>query len=207
MNRQIPADVKMMLRTASEVAAEPTRKFVCKVFDDPTWNAFVEQWAPIIYTFVEQALGPYGTEPRTEILALETGMHAAGATASFDMISGQVSLCKSVQGKPGQTLEKLTHEFTHGSLSQFPEGDPFYEESQVDFATWIMAHAPVWGAHREDMIAAAEFNIEHRRERAFTTGTDYDRKRWAGGVHVMFAYGPYLIGRLRNKKLAGEFSW
>lgn len=207
MNREIPTSVHAMLRTASDAAVSPRRRFICKVFDDPTWNAFVEEWAPRIHVFVEQALGPYGTEPRPEILGLEPGMHAAGATASFDMISGQVRICKSVQGKPGQTLEKLTHEFTHGSLSQFPEGDPFYEESQVDFSTWILAHAPIWGPHREDMIAAAEFNIEHRRERAFTTGSDYDRKRWSGGVYAMFAYGPYLIGRLRNKKLAGDFSW
>ena len=134
-------------------------------------------------------------------------MHASGATASFDMLSGQVRICKSVEGKAGQTLEKLTHEFTHGSLSQFPEGDCFYEEGFVDFATWCMAHAPYWEPHRADMIAAAEFNIEHRRERAWADLSDYERKRWAGGLFASMVRGPYLLSGLRMKKLEGNFTW
>ncbi len=202
----LPEDVQGMLRTASEKTAS-TRQFVCKVFDDPAWNLFVEEWAPIIHAFVEQALGPYGTEPRSEILGLEPGMHISGATASFDMMSGQARICQSVQGKPGQTLEKLTHEFTHGSLSQFPDGDPFYEEGFVDFGTWVMSHAPIWEPHRKDMIAAAEFNIEHRRERAFHDLSDYERKRWAGGLYASLVRGPYLLSGLRMKKLENNFTW
>lgn len=206
MDRDLPPDVLGMLRTASE-KAETGKKFTCKVFKSPEWNTFVEAWAPRIHAFVEQALGPYGTEPLPDIHALEPGMHISGATASFDMMSGQVSICPSVEGKAGQTLEKLTHEFTHGSLSQFPEGDPFYEEGFVDYSTWVMSHAPYWGENRELMIQAAEFNIEHRRERAFHDLSDYERKRWAGGLYAMLVRGPYLLSGLRLRKLEGNYTW
>jgi len=142
-----------------------------------------------------------------EILALPEGAHAAGATASFSPHSGQVHLCTSVENKPGQTLEKLLHEFMHGNLDNFPEGDPFYEESQVDYSVWLMAHAPIWEPYRDDMIKAAAFNIAVRRDRAFKTQTDYDRKRWAGGLYASIAYGPHLITRLRQKKIEGNFTW
>jgi hypothetical protein len=135
------------------------------------------------------------------------GMHSAGATASFNPMTGQICLSTSVSGKPGQTLEKLTHEMIHGSLAAFPEGDPFYEESYVDYSVWVMAHAPAWNPYRDAMIEAAAFNIKFRRERALATNTDYDRKRWAGGVYAMLAYGPFIIARLRNKKLEGDLTW
>ncbi len=205
MDQKIPASVANMLRTASD-GAVPRQRFVCKVFG-PEWNGFVEEWAPKMHSFVEQALGPYGTQPLAEILPLEPGMHIAGATASFDMGSGQTRICKSVEGKTGQTLEKLTHEFTHGSLSLFPSVDPFYDEGFVDYCTWVMAHAPFWGEHRDSMIEAAEFNIRHRRERAMGDQSDYERKRWAGGLFASIARGPYIISSLRLKKLDGNFTW
>lgn len=206
MTAKLPPKVVHQLRTASARTAT-TRTFKCSVFADPTWNAFVEQWAPVIYGFVEAALGPYGREPLPEILPLDAAAHAAWATASFDPRTGQVLLCPTTAGNPGQILEKLTHEFTHGSLNDFPEGDPFYEEGQVDYSVWVMAHAPIWGEHREAMIRAAEYNIAQRRDRAMRTGTDYDRKRWAGGMHAMFAFGPFIIARLRAKKQEGDYSW
>lgn len=202
----LPRDVHSMLRTASENAI-PRRQFVCRVFPDPEWNTFVEMWLPKIHAFVEQALGPYGREPLPEILALEPGMHISGATASFDPGSGQVRICPSVQGKAGQTLEKFTHEFTHGSLALFPEGDPFYEEGFVDFSTWLMSHAPFWEPHRLDMVTAAEFNIDHRRERAYRDLSDYERKRWAGGLYASMVRGPYILSGLRMKKLEGNYTW
>lgn len=207
MDPALPAPVQTMLKKASDDAETmPRRRFQCRVFG-PEWNAFVELWTPRIHAFVEQALGEYGTEPLPEILPLPPGMHVAGATASFDMLSGQTRICKSVEGKAGQTLEKLTHEFTHGSLSKFPEGDPFYEEGFVDYMTWIMAHAPYWGEYGDDMIKAAAFNIAHRRDRALHDLSDYERKRWAGGLFASLARGPYIMSGLRMKKGDGNFTW
>lgn len=206
MKQQIPGTVQRYLRTASlKTANEKT--FVSRVFQDPQWNAFVEQWAPTIHGFVQNALGPYGREPHGVIVPLSDAAHAAWATASFNPATGQVCLSDATAGNPGQILEKLTHEMVHGSLNDFPEGDPFYEEGQVDYSVWVLAHAPVWGEHREAMIQAAEYNIAQRRERAFSTGTDYDRKRWAGGVYAMYAKGPFIIASLRSKKQEGDFSW
>lgn len=197
--------VQAMLRMASEDTA-PRRKFVCTFFN-AEWNKFVEHWAPIIYDFVGHALGPYGREPIPEILKMPDAQHSAGATASFDPSTGQVRLCSSVEGKPGQTLEKLTHEFTHGSLALFPEGDTFYEEGFVDYSVWVMAHAPVWEPHREDMIEAAAFNIKMRRERAMLDLADWDRKRWAGGLYAALSRGPFIIASLRHRKSEGNYSW
>ncbi len=205
MPLEMPVAVKHLLRTAS-FKTSGSRAFQCRHLD-PAWNAFVEQWAPIIYDFVAHALGPYGREPLPLILPLEDAQKAAWATASFDMQTGQVQLANIVQGNPGQTLEKLTHEFIHGSLANFPEGDPFYEEGYVDYSVWVLAHAPVWGPHREAMIHAAEYNITQRRERAMRSLSDWDRKRWAGGMYAMYAKGPYIVAGLRNKKLEGDYSW
>ena len=200
----ITEEVHGMLRQAS--SAQPSKVFTCQVFNGP-WDHFVMAWAPRIHTFVQEALGPYGTDPRTEILPLEDGMHSAGATASFHMLTGQICICTSVDGKPGQTLEKLTHEMIHGSLSQFPEGDEFYEEGFVDYSTWVLAHAPVWGDLREDMIKAAAFNIQVRRDRAMLDQNDYDRKRWAGGLYASLSRGPHIISTLRMKKMEGQLVW
>lgn len=207
-NVSLPSDVQDLLNEASKPrkVANLAPAFKCEVFGGP-WDQFVELWAPRIYTFVANALGPYQQEPLPQILKLPDGMHSAGATASFDPSDGRVRIATSVEGKPGQTLEKLTHEFTHASLAAFPEGDPFYEEGQVDYATWLMAHAPIWQPYRDQMIEAAAFNISQRRDRAMRGGSDWDRKRWAGGLFAMTAYGPHLISRLRGKKLEGNLTW
>lgn len=204
-----PAEAYALLESASKAAKSrkaTQRRFVCRIFNSP-WDQFVESWSPVIYDFVGHALGPYGKDPLPEIRKMHDGDHSAGATASFSPDTGQISLSSSVEGKPGQTLEKLTHEMTHGSLADFPEGDPFYEEAQVDYSVWVMAHAPVWGEHRQAMIEAAAFNIKMRRERAFTSASDWDRKRWAGGVYASFAYGPFIVARLRHKKMEGNLTW
>lgn len=202
---EMPKGVHNILRQAS--AAVPRRQFTCGMFP-PHWNLFVEEWAPKIHAFVEDALGQYGTQPKSIILPLSDGFHAACANASFDLMSGQISLGTHLVDQPGATLEKLCHEMLHGSLSQFPEGDPFYDEGMAaDYPTWVLAHAPIWGEYRQDMIQAAADNIRNRRERALKTGTDYDRKRWAGGLFAMTAYGPYIISMLRQRKAEGNFTW
>ncbi len=201
----LPSSVHRLLRLAT-VASEPRVRFRSHVFGDG-WDRFVEVWAPRIHVFVEEALGPYGTEPLPDVHPLPEGMHAAQATASFNMATGQVNLATSTRGRPGMILEKLTHEMVHGSLARFPEGDPFYEEGFVDFSTWVLAHAPIWGDHKEDMIRAAEFNIRMRRERAMKDLSDYDRKRWAGGLFASQVHGPLIIARLRGRKLDGNFTW
>ncbi len=192
-------------------------KFTCKVFNSP-WDQFVELWAPRIFYFVGNALGPYilensdrsklyGKIPLPNIEKMTDGEHTAGATASFDPATGQVRLSGSVEGKPGQTLEKLTHEFTHGSLAQFPEGDPFYEEGFVDYSVWVMSHAPVWEPYRDQMIEAASFNVKMRLERAMMDMSDWDRKRWAGGLYASLSRGPLVIANLKHRKMEGTFNW
>ncbi len=194
-----------MLREASR-EVEAQQKFSCKIFGSE-WNAFVEHWAPVIYDFVGHAMGPYGTEPQPVITLMEDAHHSAGATASFDPVGGQIQLASVVEGLPGQTLEKMTHEMTHGSLARFPEGDPFYEEGFVDYSVWVMAHAPVWGEYRGAMIQAAAYNIAQRRDRAMRNSNDYDRKRWAGGMYAMIQHGPWIVSNFKHKKLQGDYSW
>lgn len=205
MSTPLPEPVRQMLRKASD-DTHPNRRFVTQIFG-PEWNGFVEHWAPIIYDFVGHALGPFGREPLPEILKMHDAMHSAGATASFDPSTGQIQLSTSVEGKPGQTLEKLTHEMTHGSLALFPEGDPFYEEGFVDYSVWVMAHAPIWGNLRDEMIKAASFNIKTRRERAMLDLSDWDRKRWAGGLYASLSRGPFIISSLRHRKIEGNYTW
>lgn len=167
----------------------------------------MEEWAPRIYNFLLEALGPMGQEPRDLILPLSDGHHMAWATASFEPGSGQIRLSGSIEGMPGQILEKLTHEMTHASLAQFPEGDSFWEEGFVDYSVWVMAHAPVWGPHREAMIQAAAYNIAQRRDRAMRQVSDWDVKRWAGGLYCSIAHGPFIISRLKARKQEGNFTW
>jgi hypothetical protein len=193
------------LRTAS-AQVQGRQAFSCSIFG-PEWNAFVEYWAPIVHSFVEHALGPYAVEPHPVIQPMHDGDHSAGATASFNLSGGQIQLASSVEGLPGMTLEKLTHEMTHGSLAAFPEGDPFYEEGYVDYSVWVMAHAPVWGEYREAMIQAAAYNIAQRRDRGLRDTNDYDRKRWAGGVFAMIAHGPWIVANLKMKKLQHDLTW
>ena len=200
-----PEGAHNLLRRAS--AAQPYREFTCTVFA-PHWNAFVEEWAPKIHAFVEEALGPYGTQPKREIKALSEGHHMACANASFDLVSGQICLGTHLADQPGVTIEKLLHEHLHASTSQWPMGDPFYDEGvSADYPTWVLAHAPIWEPYRNEVIKAAADNIRNRRERALKTGTDYDRKRWAGGLYAMTAYGPYIISMFRTRKAEGNFTW
>lgn len=205
----LPPDVENYLAEASRTRGKTAGlvpSFTCRVFNSP-WDQFVELWAPRIYMFVGHALGPYQKEPLPEILALEDGMHTAGATASFNPMTGQIRVATSIDGKPGQTLEKLCHEMTHGSLAKFPEGDPFYEEGFVDYSVWCMAHAPLWAPYRDEMVKAAAFNISQRRDRAMIDQSDWDRKRWAGGLFASLSRGPHIISALRMKKIEGNFTW
>ena len=133
-------------------------------------------------------------------------MRAVGATASFNLSTGQIMLDSIIEGDPGKTLEKITHELIHGSLANFPD-DPFYDEGYVDYTTWVLSHAPIWREHQAAMKVAAEYNISERRRRAFLDQNDYDRKRWAGGTFAMLARGPYIVSILRMKKLEGDFTW
>jgi hypothetical protein len=193
-----------MLRKASEEM--PQQRFVCRVLS-PEANLFVEHWAPKIHAFVLNCFGPYGKEPLPEILKIEDGFHIAGATASFDPGTGRIRLATSVSTNPGQILEKLTHEMTHAALANFPDDDGFHTEGYVDYSVWIMAHAPVWGEQQAAMIQAASDNIRNRRERALRGGSDWDKKRWAGGFYASVAYGPYTVARLRQKKVEGDLTW
>jgi hypothetical protein len=212
MYLELPSDVEAMLRRASAFVhssrtAGSTFAFTSKICGNE-WDRFIEEWAPKCYAFVAQALGPYAVQPKPEILGISDGAHSSGVNASFQPDNGQICLAGSVvDGRPGTTLEKLTHELVHASLAEFPEGDPFYEEGFVDYSVWVMAHAPIWGEHREAMVEAAAFNIACRRDRAMKDTSDYDRKRWAGGVFCSFAHGPWIITRLRTRKTEGNFSW
>jgi hypothetical protein len=204
MSPTIPEDVQRMLHQASDTTTG--QSFSCGIFA-PEWNEFVELWAPKIHAFVSNALGPYDTNPRSDIRHLTDGFHIAGATASFDPSTGQIRLASSVEGNAGQTLEKLTHEMIHGSLAKFPDDSGFHTEGYVDYSTWVMAHAPFWEPYREDMIKAAADNIRNRRERALRGGSDWDKQRWAGGLYAMLAYGPYVVARLRQKKQEQDYTW
>lgn len=204
----IPPDVQEYLNTASKVrVASLAPRFRSNICNGP-WDLFIEQWAPICYSFVAQALGPYAVEPLPTIEALHDGAHSGGANASFHPGTGQIQLSPSVvDGNPGITLEKLTHELTHGSLAAFPEGDMFYEEGFVDYSVWVMAHAPIWGRYQADMVKAANFNIECRRDRALKDLCDYDRKRWAGGLFCSLTHGPWILSRLKARKAEGNLTW
>jgi hypothetical protein len=213
MRLEIPSDVDSMLRRASAFATHSSRvaggapAFRSRICGTG-WDRFVEEWAPKCYLFVAQALGPYAQQPQPEILSISDGAHSAGVNASFQPATGQIRLAGSViDNQPGTTLEKLTHELVHASLAHFPEGDPFYEEGFVDYSVWVMAHAPIWGQHQDAMIKAASFNIACRRDRAMRDTSDYDRKRWAGGVFCSFAHGPWIITRLRTRKTEGNLTW
>lgn len=203
----LPPEVQSTLKTASRVARTSPKQFKSLVCGNE-WDRFIEKWAGISYAFVADALGGYHTEPLETILPMSDADHAAGANASFNIVTGQVTLHPGViDGKPGITLEKITHEFTHGALAGFPEGDPFTEEGYVDYSVWVMAHAPVWNPWGREMVKAAAFNIKVRRERAFKNQSDYDRKRWAGGMFASAALGPQIIAHLKMKKMEGNLQW
>lgn len=201
----LPQDATTYLRTAS-MKVGSTKQFKSLVFKSEA-DRFVEEWSSKIHAYLIEALGPFGTEPLPTILPMSDGMHMSGATASFNMTTGQMTLCPSVEGNPGQILEKLTHELVHGSYSKFPSDDVFYDEGFVDFSTWVLVHAPIYGEFRQQAIDAAAYNISMRRERAALTNTDYDRKRWAGGTYASLFLGPMIIHRMRMKKAEGDFTW
>lgn len=205
---KMPEEVAEFLSEAStrtKTASE--KRFVSNICGND-WDRFIEEWAAKSYHFVGQALGPFQREPLPEILPLEDGAHTAGANASFDPFSGQIRLSPSVvMGKPGITLEKITHELVHASLNDFPEGDPFYEEGFVDYSVWVMGHAPAWGIYSQAMVEAADFNIRCRRDRAMKDLSDYDRKRWAGGMFCAAMHGPWIVTKLRYRKIEGDLRW
>ena len=203
-----PKEVTELLSTASaQTKKASTGLFTCNICGND-WDRFIEEWATKSYVFIAQTLGPYQKEPQREILPLSDGAHSSGANASFQPDNGQIRISPSVvMAKPGITLEKITHELVHASLADFPEGDPFYEEGFVDYSVWLMAHAPVWGEHQKAMIEAADFNIKCRRDRALKDLSDYDRKRWAGGLFCAAMHGPWVLAKLRMRKMQGDLYW
>lgn len=203
-----PPEVQQLLEDASKsVRVASASRFQCRIFGDE-WDNFIEQWASRAYVFLLHALGPFQKEPLPEILGISDGAHSAGVNASFTPMTGQIRLSAStLRGQPGTILEKITHELVHASLADFPEGDPFYEEGFVDFSVWVMSHAPAWEPYRKQMIEAAAFNIECRRDRALRDTSDYDRKRWAGGLFCSAMHGPWIVARLRARKTEGNLTW
>lgn len=172
------------------------------------WDRFIEASAAKCYLFIQDCLGPFQREPKPVILPIEDGFHSAGANASFEPATGQIRLCADyVRGRAGTTLEKICHELTHASLNDFPEGDTFYEEGVVDYSVWCMAHAPWWEPHRDEMIKAAAHNIAMRRDKAMKDLSDYDRKRWAGGLFCSVVHGPWVLSKLRMAKAEGNLQW
>lgn len=204
---EFPNEVTALLKMASDRSKTAQKRFVCRAFKSAEWNQFTEEWASRSYVFVANAFGGYQKEPRTEIIPMHDGAHSAGANASFDPSTGQITLSSVLEGNPGCTLEKITHELTHAALADFPEDLGFHTEGYVDYSVWVMAHAPAWEPFRNQMIDSAAFNIETRRDRALRDGSDWDKQRWAGGLYANLAYGPYVIPRLRQKKAEGDFTW
>lgn len=209
----LPAKAQKELDTASNRLRQTKTGSLTKAFQSQICgndhDRFIGHWAGRAYTFLFDALGPFQKEPLPTILAIDDGFHSSGANASFQPGTGQIRLCPSyVDGNPGITLEKLTHEMVHASLNDFPdEGDAFYEEGFVDYSTWVLAHAPWWEPHRKDMVEAAAYNIKCRRDRALRDLSDYDRKRWAGGLFCGTMHGPWIISKLRMAKAENNLQW
>jgi hypothetical protein len=204
----IPTKVQQTLKRASARGDRSHQAFESRVCGNE-WDRFIEAWAARCYGFLLDALGPFQQEPLPVILTVSDGSHSSGANASFQPDTGQICLCPSyVNGRAGTTLEKLLHEMTHASLNDFPDvGDPFYEEGYVDYSVWIMAHAPIWEPYRRDIIEAASYNIKCRRDRALRDLSDYDRKRWAGGLFCATMHGPWIISKLHMAKVEGTLQW
>jgi len=181
-------------------------KFRSHVFGND-WDAWVELWAPKVYGFVRSSLGEYGTEPLPDILPMADADHAAGANASFNMATGQITLHPYMSHDPGTTLEKLTHEMVHGSLSKFPDSGEFFDEGVVDHSVLVLSKSTYWGEHQPAMERAAQYNLTMRCTRAYSTRTEYDRQRWMGGICSQYMYGDSVVAAFRQKKLSGDFSW
>lgn len=199
--------VPQLLKQASDRSKVSSKVFTCTLFGNE-WDNFVVTWAPKCYKFVQEALGPYAKEPLSDILAITDAQHSAGINAAFSPDNGQIWIHpSSLESRPGTILEKLTHELIHASLAAFPEGDSFSEEGAVDYSVWVLAHAPLWEPYRKEMVAAAAYNIECRKDRALKDISDYDRKRWAGGLFYSLAYGPWIIPLLKARKAEGKLIW
>jgi hypothetical protein len=208
----LPKEVQEQLNSTSRRLLKSRTAALTTLFESKicgnNWDRFIERSAYKCYVFIHECLGPFQKEPSPNILPIEDPFHAAGANASFQPSNGQIRLCKDyVEGRPGTTLEKVCHELLHANLNDFPEGDPFYEEGQVDYSVWVMAHAPYWGRYRDDMIRAAAHNIAMRRDRAMKDLSDYDRKRWAGGLFCSTVHGPWILSKLRMRKDEGNLTW
>lgn len=191
-------------------AATPKVPWVayCTVFS-PTWNAFVIEWAGKIKPFIEEALGPYGTEPLPHILPLGSyNVGKVAPSASFDMGTGQIELTHEMEGDAGRTLEKLTHEMIHGSLSLFPSDDEFYDEGFVDFSTLLLSSAPIYGDLGILMRRSAQQNLARRVKMGLVpNATRYDFRRASGAIHAKLTYGSGLIEHLRDQKMNETFEW
>ncbi len=209
----IPQEVQNQLDKASKRIGFRSRRatfetlFETNVCGD-NWDRFIEKSANKCHVFLQECLGPFQKDPLPVILPIEDGFHSAGANASFQPATGQIRLCADyVRGRPGTTLEKLCHEMVHASLNDFPEGDPFYEEGFVDYSVWCISHAPYWEPYRQEMIEAADHNIAMRRDKAMRDLSDYDRKRWAGGLFCATTHGPWILSKLRMAKAEGNLTW
>jgi hypothetical protein len=208
----LPQNAQNRLDEASRRLGQSRQASFSKIFESHIcgneWDRFIEASALKCYRFIQECLGPFQREPLSLILPISDGFHASGANASFEPATGQIRLCPDyVLGRAGTTLEKICHEMTHASLNDFPEGDPFYEEGAVDYSVWVMAHAPWWEPYRKEMIEAAAHNIAMRRERAVKDLSDYDRKRWAGGLFYATVHGPWILSKLRMAKAEGSLKW
>jgi hypothetical protein len=197
-----------LLETASHTEL-PVWQVECDVFSSPDWNAFVVHWAGKIKPFLELVLGPYGTEPASRILPLRAIVVGNVApSASFDMVTGQIELTPSMEGDPGRTLEKLTHEMLHGSLSRFPSDDEFYDEGFVDLSTLLLSQASIYGELGPLMEKSARGNLVRRIKSGMQPNANpYDRRRACGAIHAKLTYGAGLIQHLRTQKMNGTFEW
>lgn len=191
-------------KTASSPSTPEFTSSVC----GSQWDLFIASWMNKSYIFVEQSLGAYQKQPKKHVLPLHDSKYTSGVNACYNPSDGQIRLSRlAVEGESGVTLEKITHELIHASLSDFPEGDPFYEEGAVDYMVLVMAHSPFWEPYRSAMVTAARRNLELRRDRALKTRTDYTAKRWYGACFMAETYGPWIVERFREKKLTGELVW
>lgn len=174
---------------------------------DSHWDGVVERFAPICADIVVDRLGDWGTIPLEIIEPLENHLHTKlGVNASFDLLSGQISLHPYMDGDLGTTLEKLTHEMVHGALSQFPQEDEFYDEGYVDYSVLILSRTGLYREFGKSMERAARYNLSHRAQLAKGEDT-YHHRRWAGARHAHHRYGDQILNVLKDKKTDRDFNW
>jgi hypothetical protein len=85
--------------------------------------------------------------------------------------------------------------------------EPLHTTGVVDYSVWVMAHAPIWGQYQAAMLESAQANIRARLARAKLDQSDWDRKRWAGGLFASTVRGPWILATLRMKKQEGNYIW